>query len=78
MSLVRSPVVVGLLAGLAVPPVVTKLVLEPSIIQSKYDEIDNIKHDLDYIGWHVRNLEESRGWKAEDVYVPTSYFQGRW
>ncbi|ODV67966.1 hypothetical protein HYPBUDRAFT_152670 [Hyphopichia burtonii NRRL Y-1933] len=74
----KSPVVLGLLAGLSVPPIITKVVLVPSLIQSKYDEIDSIKHDLDYIGWHVRNMEEVKGYKEDDIYVPVSYFQGRY
>ncbi|KAK7686954.1 hypothetical protein QCA50_010035 [Cerrena zonata] len=60
----------GLLAGLSIPPIITKVVLVPSLIQSKYDEIDSIKHDLDYIGWHVRNMEEVKGYKEDDIYVP--------
>lgn len=79
MSFVLNKVtVVGLLAGLVVPPVLTKLILEPSFIHSKFDEIDNIKSDLDHIGWHVRNLEESKGLKGEEVYIPTTYFQARY
>lgn len=69
---------IGFISGLIVPPVVTKMVLEPIFIQRKYEEIDNIKLDVDYIGWHVRNLEEERGMKEEEVYVPVSYFQGRY
>lgn len=79
MSLVlRSPKVFGLLSGLVLPPLVTKLVLEPMFIQKKYDEIDDIKYNIDYMGWHVRNLEEKRGVNEDKFYVPDSYFQGRY
>ncbi|CAK7901009.1 hypothetical protein CAAN1_06S01948 [[Candida] anglica] len=78
MSFLLKTPISGLLTGLMVPPVLTKLVLEPVLIQKKYDEIDKIKHDLDFVGWHVRNLEESYGFKEADVYIPVSYFQGRY
>lgn len=78
MSVLKSYTFMGFIGGLCVPPVATKLVLQPYFIDSKYNEIDDIKHDLDHIGWHVRNLEEIKGIKSDDVYVPVSYFQGRY
>lgn len=78
MSFLRSYPVLGAIAGLSIPPLATKLVLQPYFIDSKYDEIDDIKHDLDHIGWHVRNLEEIKGVQKDDIYVPVSYFQGRY
>ncbi|CAH6721912.1 hypothetical protein CLIB1444_07S05248 [[Candida] jaroonii] len=77
-SIIRRPIILGLLSGLAVPPLATKFFLQPYIIDSKYNEIDALKYDLDTIGWHVRNLEEFKGVKEEDIYVPVSYFQGRY
>lgn len=68
----------GFLAGLALPPVLTKLVLHPLLIESKFDEVDSIKHDLDYIGWHVRMREEEKGVQFDSLYVPVSYYQGRY
>ncbi|EGV63821.1 hypothetical protein CANTEDRAFT_113855 [Yamadazyma tenuis ATCC 10573] len=77
-SIFTSRVTFGLIAGLSIPPLVTKFVLEPYFIHTKFNEIDDIKHDIDHIGWHVRNLEELKGLKGDDVYVPVSYFQGRY
>lgn len=78
MSLIRSPAAIGLFTGLALPPLVSKLFLQPLLVQAKYDEIDSIKLDLDHLGWQLRILEETSGLKEEDVYIPTSYFQGRY
>ena len=78
MSLVKTTTLIGLISGLALPPIFTKTVLFPFLIQSKYDEIDTIKHNLDYIGWNVRNMEEQQGYKGDEVYVPVSYFQGHY
>lgn len=69
--------VLGFLAGLALAPLVTKFVLEPLYIQSLYDEVDSIHHDLDYLGWKVRLREQEKGLKAEELYVPTLYYQAR-
>lgn len=66
----------GLLLGLVIPPILTKTVVQPLLIQRWLDDIDDIKRDLDYLGWHVRNQEQQRGYKDEDVYIPVSYFQG--
>lgn len=78
MSVFRSYPMMGLLAGLTVPPIATKFILQPYFVDSKYDEIDAIKHDLDHMGWLVRNLEEIKGLPTEEVYVPVSYFQARY
>lgn len=78
MSILKSNAFLGLIGGLALPPLVTRFFLKPYIIDSKYQEIDMIKHDLDILGWQIRNLEEFKGFKQEDVYVPITYFQGRY
>lgn len=74
-SILKSKSAIGFVTGLLVPPVLTKVLLEPVFVQRKYDEIDGLKHLLDYIGWHVRNLEESNGYDSNAMYVPVSYFQ---
>lgn len=69
---------VGFITGFILPPLATKLALKPLLIDTKFEEIDTLKHELDNMGWHVRNLEEMQGYKDEDVYVPVSYYQGRY
>lgn len=67
MSLViKSPATIGLLSGLVLPPLVTKFILEPKFVQRKYDEIRNIKYNIEYLGWHVRVLEEASGINEEN------------
>lgn len=78
MSLYSSKSLLGFVTGCIVPPLVTKLFVKPVMIDAKFEEIDDLKHDLDNMGWHVRNLEEMKGYKDEDVYTPVSYFQGRY
>lgn len=78
MSLFTSKGFIGLIAGLSVPPILTKTIFLPYFIESRFYEIDDIKHDLDTIGWKVRNLEEIEGWKEDDIYTPVSYFQPRY
>lgn len=70
--------IVGLVTGLAVPPIITKFILHPVLVESKYNEVDSLKHDLDYLGWNVRLREQEHGVASEALYVPTSYFQGRY
>lgn len=75
--LFKTPIT-GFLAGLALPPLITKLWVQPALIQAKFDEIDKIKNDIDHAGWHVRNMEEQYGVKEDEIYVPISYFQGHY
>lgn len=75
-SIIFKAPVTGLLAGLALPPLITKLLLQPAIIQSKYDEIDSLKHEVDFAGWKVRTMEEGYGLQEAEVYVPSSYHEG--
>lgn len=75
MSLViKSPATIGLLSGLILPPLVTKFILEPKFVQRKYDEIRNIKYNIEYLGWHVRGLEEASGFKEDKFYSPVGVF----
>lgn len=76
MSAARQ--VLAFVAGLAVPPLLTALIFQPYFIQSRFDEIDSIKYDMDYVGWHIRLLEEKKGITGDALYVPTSYYQGRY
>lgn len=76
--LLRSPPAIGLLFGMAIPPAVTKMYLEPSLIHQQFRDLDELRHTLDYIGWHVRTMEESRGFKDEDIYIPATYYQGHY
>ncbi|KAK6199277.1 uncharacterized protein RJT21DRAFT_121587 [Scheffersomyces amazonensis] len=68
-------VALGLLTGLAVPPLLTKFVLFPVFVQSKYDEINTIKQELEFVGWNVRHLEEDRGLEENELYVPRSHYK---
>lgn len=78
MSLViKSSTTIGLLSGLVLPPLVMKFILEPRIVQIKYDEIRNIKYNIEYLGWHVRGLEEAKGFEEDNVYVPVSLLSGQ-
>lgn len=73
MSLIiKSPATIGLLGGLALPPLITKFILEPKFVQSKFDEVNNIKYNIEYLGWHVRELEEAKGFRDDSTYVPVS------
>ncbi|CUM54422.1 uncharacterized protein AC631_04373 [Debaryomyces fabryi] len=75
MSLViKSPATIGLLSGLVLPPLLAKFVLEPIFIQRKYDEVQNLKYNVEYLGWHVRGLEEASGFKEDKFYSPLSLF----
>lgn len=75
MSLViKSPATIGLLSGLVLLPLVTKFILEPKFVQRKYDEIRNIKHNIEYLGWHVRVLEEASGINEDKFYSPVGVF----
>lgn len=77
MSLLTR-LVSGFVIGLATPPILTKLVLQPLLIDSKFDEVDSIKHDLDYLGWNIRMRQQEHGVAPDALYVPTSYYQGRY
>lgn len=77
MSLLTR-LVSGFVIGLATPPLVTKLFLQPFLIDSKFDEVDSIKHDLDHLGWNIRLKQQEIGVAPDALYVPTSYYQGRY
>ncbi|KAK6456956.1 uncharacterized protein RJT20DRAFT_127060 [Scheffersomyces xylosifermentans] len=73
MASVARAGAIGLLSGLALPPLLTRFLLVPSIRQQKVDEIRHLKYQIDYMGWHVRELEEIKGYKEEDTYVPITF-----
>lgn len=70
--------VLAFLAGLAVPPVVTKAVIQPAVFKPNFDELYAIKQELDFVGWQVRHIEEEKGFKKERLYEPKTLYQGHW
>lgn len=68
---------VGFAAGSITVPLATKYVLRPLLVDYKYIEVDEIKHDMDFVGWNIRMLQENSGVRHEDLYIPTSYYQPR-
>lgn len=74
MSLTR-PFFTGLFFGLIVPPVLTKIVVKPKWIDTKFDEAEDIRHEIDHIGWHIRHLQEEKGFKEAELFTPTTYYQ---
>ncbi|KAK6462522.1 hypothetical protein DFJ63DRAFT_161864 [Scheffersomyces coipomensis] len=73
-----SRVVLGLLIGLAVPPILTTFVILPNFRLRTRNEIHNIRHEIEYLGWNVRHLQEERGYKEDQMYSPDSYYQSRY
>ncbi|EGW31096.1 uncharacterized protein SPAPADRAFT_142796 [Spathaspora passalidarum NRRL Y-27907] len=74
MSSVLSTGLKGLVAGLVIPPVVTKFVIIPYLFRNNFKEIHYIQHELDHVGWLVRGLEENKGYHEDDLYRPASYY----
>lgn len=75
-SIAKKSLVLGMVAGLIVPPLICKLYIYPSMVLEPYKEVVNLRHTIDHLGWHVRNLQEEAGIKEENLYVPMLYFQG--
>lgn len=69
------PIAIGLLTGLAIPPIITLYVILPKHMKKTYNDIDALKNNLEFLGWHVRELQELRGFKEEEIYMPDSYYQ---
>ncbi|ODV78718.1 uncharacterized protein CANTADRAFT_272611 [Suhomyces tanzawaensis NRRL Y-17324] len=71
-ALLKTPTAIGLLTGLALPPIIARFVVFPAYVQSKYDDVDDLKHNVNYLGWHVKLLEEAQGLSESEVLVPIS------
>lgn len=70
-----SAVARSFFVGLTVPPILTLSVLKPYLIPSHIGEIDLIKQEMEFVGWHIRNLEEKVGIAGDALYTPTGYHQ---
>ena len=63
--------------GSILPPVLTKLVLQPMYLPKPiFDEINALRTEMDQVGWIIRHEEESRGLSGDALYAPTSLYQG--
>ena len=51
----------GLVAGSIITPIVTKVFIVPLYFDSQiHKEIHYIQQEMEYVGWHIRHLEEER------------------
>ena len=65
----------GLLAGSIVTPIITRFFIVPFYFDSQiHKEIHYIQQELDYVGWHIRHLEEDKGFKDDELYRPATYY----
>lgn len=70
-----SRLAIGFVTGLAVPPIITAFVLRPLLIQTHFAEINSIQNEMDFVGWHIRHMEEAKGITGDALYTPTSLYQ---
>ncbi|KGU25474.1 hypothetical protein MGI_04378 [Candida albicans P75016] len=65
----------GLVAGSIITPIVTKVFIVPLYFDSQiHKEIHYIQQEMEYVGWHIRHLEEEKGFQEEELYQPATYY----
>lgn len=75
MSLLARPFFTGLGLGLVTAPIIAAVYVKPKWTIEKFDEVSDIRHEIDHLGWHIRHLQEESGFGENDLYTPATYFQ---
>ncbi|QWW25512.1 hypothetical protein CA7LBN_004399 [Candidozyma auris] len=60
----------GFSAGLILPVLVSQFYIRPRWLGDVQKEIYKLRHELDFVGWNVRILEEAKGFQEADLYQP--------
>ncbi|KAF3990050.1 hypothetical protein FT663_02329 [Candidozyma haemuli var. vulneris] len=62
--------VLGFSLGLLVPVLVSQFYLKPRWLGDAQKEIWKLRHEMDFVGWNVRTLQEAKGFREADLYQP--------
>ncbi|ODQ80768.1 hypothetical protein BABINDRAFT_160982 [Babjeviella inositovora NRRL Y-12698] len=66
---------IGFAIGLLVPVLATKFYIKPKLIKNDINDIELLKHDLEYATWHLRLLQRNAGVADADLYYPNGRFK---
>lgn len=70
MSFTARGPLLGFSAGLILPVLVSQFYIRPRWLGDVQKEIYKLRHELDFVGWNVRILEEAKSFQEADLYQP--------